>query len=150
MRLIDAKRAAEAQKMSPRNLVNFAAPQPKNILAAHAHGAAEFSLARQLIQHIEIFVVAVDKKKRGGEISFYIFARHKLIYPLAPKQPKIPEHDDEIIGAKPASKALFVILPISFMPCVSPQRYIICFLFCFPLNLARRALSQPVRMEFKR
>ena len=106
MRLIDAKRAAEAQKMSPRNLVNFAAPQPKNILAAHAHGAAEFPLARQLIQHIEIFVVAVYEKKRGGEISFYIFARHKLIYPLAPKQPKISEHDDEIIGAKPVRKGL--------------------------------------------
>ena len=51
-------------------------------------------------------MVAVYEKKRGGEISFYIFARHKLIYPLAPKQPEISEHDDEIIGAKPASKGL--------------------------------------------
>mgnify|MGYP000915009663 CR=1 FL=1 len=51
-------------------------------------------------------VVAVDKKKRGGEVSFYVFTHHKLIYPLAPKQPKIPEHDDEIIGAKPACKGL--------------------------------------------
>jgi len=75
MRLIDAKHAAEAQKVTPRDLVNFAASQPKYIFAAHAHGAAEFSLARQFVQHIEIFVVAVYKKKRGGKISFYIFTR---------------------------------------------------------------------------
>ena len=74
MRLIDAKRAAEAQKSSPRDLVNFAAPQPKNIFAAHTHGAAEFPLARQLIQHIEIFAVAVYKKKCGGEVFSYIIA----------------------------------------------------------------------------
>lgn len=71
MRLIDAKRAAEAQKSSPRDLVNFAAPQPKNIFAAHAHGAAEFPLARQLIQHIEIFMVTVDKKSVAGRYFLY-------------------------------------------------------------------------------
>ena len=104
MRLIDAKRAAEAQKSSPRDLVNFAAPQPKNIFAAHAHGAAEFPLARQLIQHIEIFAVTVYKQKRGGKIFFYVFTHQKFIDALASKQPEIPEHDDEIIGAKPARK----------------------------------------------
>lgn len=104
MRLIDAKRAAEAQKSSPRDLVNFAAPQPKNIFAARAHGAAEFPLARQLIQHIEIFAVTVYKQKRGGKIFFYVFTHQKFIDALASKQPEIPKHDYKIIGAKPARK----------------------------------------------
>ena len=124
MCLIDAKRATETQKMSPCNLVNFAAPQPKNILATHAHGAAKFPLAWQLIQYIEIFVIAIDKKKRGREISFYIFARHKLIYPLAPKQPEISEHDDEIIGAKPARKGLVrYFTDLVYAVCIAAKIY---------------------------
>ena len=49
-------------------------------------------------------MIAVYKQKRGGKIFFYVFTHQKFIDALALKQPEIPKHDDEIIGAKPASK----------------------------------------------
>jgi len=77
-------------------------------------------------------VVAVYEKKCSGEISFYIFARHKLIYPLAPKQPEISEHNDEIIGAKPARKGLVCYFAdLVYAVRIAAKIYHLPLLFCF-------------------